>query len=108
MNTSLCPRHVRRQLERRADRLLARLRGLPIEADPATSVVLLREGVEPLVLPATFAADVLVTLGLADAWREIVRCRATRGFSLPVVVFVDDVAQVGWLDLQPLALGGVA
>jgi len=107
-------RRERRALQRRADRLLARLSGVPLgcpEARPTSHIVLAGEHTPPLLVarasitPALHAAG-LHALGLEEALAEI--ADADDGKRYPVLVLIDGWLQCAWVALHPLTRGGDA
>lgn len=102
------PRRLRRDLERRADRLLRELRGAPIDvpigASARTHCILAGEHAAPLVVPRTSVAAVLE--GGRELFAEI--AAEDDGVSFPVLINLDGWLQVAFLALLPMSIGGAA
>jgi hypothetical protein len=111
-------RHERRGLERRADRLLARLRGRPIRGvysgDPRRHAILLGEHTVPLIVHReSLRGPSLAEIGLEaptldDALEAIER--ADDGARVPVLILIDGWMQIAWVsaNIVNLSRGGDA
>lgn len=107
----------RRQLERRANRLLDGLPGRvvsgPKDASPRSSILLLTEHTTPMVVRRATIPDALHAIGLHlegldDVLAEIERSPADDGQRYPAIILLDGWARIAFVESFVLSRGGVA
>jgi hypothetical protein len=110
-------RRQRRALNRRADKVLARLHGHPIEADadaaPRTHAVIVSEGTTPGIVRREDMGPALAVFGLYldgldAALAEIARSPQDDGRRFPVLILIDGWLSCAWMELHALSRGGTA
>jgi hypothetical protein len=107
-------RQVRRALQRRARRVLDRLRGFPLGAPgarPTTHIILATERTQPVLVTRANITPVLHAVGLDmvgldEALAEI--AEADDGIRYPVLIAMEGWLQCAWVALQALTPGGDA
>lgn len=110
-------RKERRNLERRADRVLRELRGYPIVTDadvtPKTHVVVAGEGTTPGIVRREHVVPALALVGMHVAGidellAEIASSPQDDGRRFPVLIMVDGWLQCAWMEMRALTPGGAA
>ena len=110
-------RAKRRELSRRADQLLARLRGTlvdaPPDATPKSCVVLLTERAKPVLVFRDRIQPTLDTIGLRiERLHELLTAAAGSplddGRRYPTLVMLDGWCQIAFVDCPRLSNGGDA
>jgi hypothetical protein len=111
------PRSQRRDLSRRADRLLERLSGMvvnvPPDASPKTSVLLLSERTTPVVIQRKKLMPALLSAGLDcpslfEILSEIEVSQSDDGKRYPAIILIEGWMQVAFVESFALSPGGAA
>ncbi len=110
------PRRLRRNLDRRAARVLDRLRGqlLAVSADVGarSHVILVTERTRPTVVARDRLQEGLDVLGAGLDLRDVIAAMATDdrddGRHYPILIYLDGWLQTAWIDGRILSRGGRA